>query len=592
MVCEYLESRQNIEYMFRKRKQQNLFWKQEEIEKMIVSVISTLSYLQGVGICHRDLKPANLFLMPETHEVKLIDFGESKDYFKDGDDGGPGTMATIRGTPQYLSPLLWKAHVEEGGNSRHAQHNIFKSDVFSVGLLFIQFASMEDVTGYNQKNSTNDCEKLIEIGLKKLKQRYSEHIIEIIRLMLKFEECDRPSFTELSKLVLTSTENTLESPKAAVATKGSIPKSGAMDSRKVSKVYSMRELKDQPGIVASISDSKLGPNRLDRKNITTSEMPSSQREDLMTQAELFRSYADSNHLYLNLTNNMMWFEFGGNKIARLHVEGPESEEFPKWRLFAKYKGEFPCHFTTVFVNGGAAGTNPLTELENRNVGSWFLLGGLGNNCLQFLDKNIHHRAPMPSEISFFPAVCVKGLMIYTFGGYENIEKSQVKQCEIYNIEKDRWYRNECSLSVARSQSSACLFRDNIIFIFGGYSKDAGTLDSIERYDIDRKRITLIELKMPCALRRFATMKISCTKILMLGGISRLSKDSDAVYCFDCNEESGRPNYTVESLDKIDKAGVVDSPVVIDSVGSLQLFVENQSGTAPLMRSVYSFLEYS
>ena len=28
--------------------------------------------------------------------------------------------------------------------------------------------------------------------------------------MLKFEEADRPSFTELSKLVLTSTDNTIE----------------------------------------------------------------------------------------------------------------------------------------------------------------------------------------------------------------------------------------------------------------------------------------------------------------------------------------------------------------------------------------------
>lgn len=50
---------------------------------MIVSIISTLSYLQSVGICHRDLKPANLFLLPQTFEMKIIDFGESKDYFKD-----------------------------------------------------------------------------------------------------------------------------------------------------------------------------------------------------------------------------------------------------------------------------------------------------------------------------------------------------------------------------------------------------------------------------------------------------------------------------------------------------------------------------
>jgi hypothetical protein len=31
--------------------------------------------------------------------------------------------------------------------------------------------------------------------------------------MLKFDEAERPSFIELAKLVLTSTENTIESPK-------------------------------------------------------------------------------------------------------------------------------------------------------------------------------------------------------------------------------------------------------------------------------------------------------------------------------------------------------------------------------------------
>ncbi len=72
---------------------------------------------------------------------------------------------------------------------------------------------MEDVTGFNQKNQANDGEKMIDQGLKKLRSRYSDHILEIVRLMLKFEENDRPSFIELAKLVLTSTENSIESPK-------------------------------------------------------------------------------------------------------------------------------------------------------------------------------------------------------------------------------------------------------------------------------------------------------------------------------------------------------------------------------------------
>ena len=61
---------------------------------------------------------------------------------------------------------------------------------------------------------------MIEAGLKKLKQRYSDHIIEILRLMLKFDEAERPSFVELAKLVLTSTENTLESPKGPKVVNG------------------------------------------------------------------------------------------------------------------------------------------------------------------------------------------------------------------------------------------------------------------------------------------------------------------------------------------------------------------------------------
>lgn len=72
----------------------------------------------------------------ENGEIKVIDFGESKDYFAESDDGGDGTMATIRGTPQYLSPILWKAYVVDK-NTWHATHNIYKSDVFSEGLVFL-----------------------------------------------------------------------------------------------------------------------------------------------------------------------------------------------------------------------------------------------------------------------------------------------------------------------------------------------------------------------------------------------------------------------------------------------------------------------
>ena len=219
-----------------------------------------------------------------------------------------------------------------------------------------------------------------------------------------------------------------------------------------------------------------------------------------------------------------------------------------------------------------------------------------------------NKAPMLQEKSFFSAVCAnRGSRIYTFGGYENIEKVQLKACEYYNIAEDKWYVNQdVQLNVPRSMSSSCLFEDKIIFIFGGYNKEMGTLNSIERYDIDHHKMTLLEIKMTIPLRRFATVKISCSKILLLGGISRLSRDSDAVFCFDIEplsepqpeKKNGKPAplmehaYSLENLDKVDKAGVIDYPVIIDTVGSLHLFVENSSGTSPPYRTVYSFLEYS
>lgn len=85
---------------------------------------------------------------------------------------------------------------------------------------------------------------MVETSLKKLRQRYSDHIIEIIRLMLKFEEAERPSFVELAKLVLTSTENTIESPKGPHKQDS---KKQIAANKSVSKVFSQQSLKDKDG---------------------------------------------------------------------------------------------------------------------------------------------------------------------------------------------------------------------------------------------------------------------------------------------------------------------------------------------------------
>ena len=77
--------------------------------------------------------------------------------------------------------------------------------------------------------------------------------------MLKFEEKDRPSFVELAKLVLTSTENSLDSPKGDgiagkkmskpnnLAGNASQSKSIEINNKKVSKTFSMQNFNEKDG---------------------------------------------------------------------------------------------------------------------------------------------------------------------------------------------------------------------------------------------------------------------------------------------------------------------------------------------------------
>jgi serine/threonine protein kinase len=75
---------------------------------MSYSIVDALAFLQSIGICHRDIKPANLFIV-ETGEIKIIDFGESKESFQEDNDEDDTNMATIRGKINLYN-IIFKVH--------------------------------------------------------------------------------------------------------------------------------------------------------------------------------------------------------------------------------------------------------------------------------------------------------------------------------------------------------------------------------------------------------------------------------------------------------------------------------------------------
>ena len=51
---------------------------------------------------------------------------------------------------------------------------------------------------------------------------------------------------------------------------------------------------------------------------------------------------------------------------------------------------------------------------------------------------------------------------------------------------DRWSQI-ANLIMSRSQAAACRMNENEILVFGGYNKEGGTLDSIEKYSIKENK---------------------------------------------------------------------------------------------------------
>lgn len=48
------------------------------VKLYIYQLCRSLAHVHSLGICHRDIKPQNLLINPETHELKLCDFGSAK----------------------------------------------------------------------------------------------------------------------------------------------------------------------------------------------------------------------------------------------------------------------------------------------------------------------------------------------------------------------------------------------------------------------------------------------------------------------------------------------------------------------------------
>ena len=174
-----------------KRRRNYLYWSEEEIWRILEEAVVALAYLQGQQLAHRDIKPHNIFLTADAH-VKLGDFGASR--FTPQDES-----ITIQGTPLYLSPKLRNAYARMLVEPAlvMVRHNVYKSDVFSLGITMLHLAGLEAPQGLG--------------GLKGLEGRlsgavqgvnmYSGEFRAVLGAMLEVKEKKRPDFVQLLHII-------------------------------------------------------------------------------------------------------------------------------------------------------------------------------------------------------------------------------------------------------------------------------------------------------------------------------------------------------------------------------------------------------
>lgn len=176
--------------ILKRRVKYNLKMKDQDIIKTIKDFTNFFYLLQTKSISHRDIKPENIFITA-TDQYKVGDFGSSILVSEE-------ESYSIKGTPLYLSPEL-----RDGYNNfceRIAPNSLayspYKSDVYSLGLVFLYMSTLEKID-HNFSNLST-LQSLLDSKLLLIE---NARIRTILSKMLTIDPELRPDFENLKNIV-------------------------------------------------------------------------------------------------------------------------------------------------------------------------------------------------------------------------------------------------------------------------------------------------------------------------------------------------------------------------------------------------------
>ena len=169
-----------------------IIYDEKSLREILISLVNAFSYMQENKICHRDIKPKNILIIDEK-KYCIADFDES--IYVKNDFGN----FDIRGTENYMSPIL-KKYVRTG--IKYVKHNVYKSDVYSLGLCFVYAITknIDDVQNIRKFEKEENIKNFL-INHTVYQNKYSDEFYNILIKMLSPNERYRVDFNELKKII-------------------------------------------------------------------------------------------------------------------------------------------------------------------------------------------------------------------------------------------------------------------------------------------------------------------------------------------------------------------------------------------------------
>ncbi|CAD8108628.1 unnamed protein product [Paramecium primaurelia] len=188
---QYIQSKKQSDPEFR--------FQEYEVADFFVTMIKAHSHLQEIKIAHRDIKPENIILFNDENLLfKVCDVGFGTEIIDEEQ-----RSRTIGGTVLYQAPEVYRAFKRR---KHQAKYNPYKSDVFSLGLVFLLFATTHNMTKQQREELFDDEMKLynyLREKRKQVKELYPriKGVSKILKLMLDISPDQRYDFSQLSQII-------------------------------------------------------------------------------------------------------------------------------------------------------------------------------------------------------------------------------------------------------------------------------------------------------------------------------------------------------------------------------------------------------